>query len=37
LRQDSEHRLGGVYQEGPPHRLSTQPINWRFAFIDRAQ
>jgi hypothetical protein len=26
LRQDSERCIGGVYYQGPPHQLSTQPI-----------
>jgi hypothetical protein len=26
LRQDSEHCKAGVYYQGPPHQLSTQPV-----------
>lgn len=27
LRQDSEHCQGGIYYVGPPHQMSTQPVD----------
>ena len=26
LKQDSTHCMGGIYYKGPPHQLSTQPV-----------